>query len=94
MRVSWSSPATEDLQAINGWLVREASPEFAIRTLLAIRERAAFLARFPHSGRPHPDGTRILRVFDTPYLIRYRIDADVVGVLRLHHEREDWFIEP
>jgi plasmid stabilization system protein ParE len=94
MRVEWSTPAVDDLRAINGWLTREASPEHALRTLLAIRVRVGFLTNFPRGGRPHQDGTRILRVFGTPYLIRYEIGGDVVSVLRLHHEREDWFFEP
>lgn len=39
---------------------------------------------------------RILRVFDTPYLIRYRIvtEREEVQILRIHHEREDWFSAP
>ena len=35
-----------------------------------------------------------LRVFDMPYLIRYRIVGGLVQVLRVHGERENWFIEP
>ena len=94
MQIIWSTPAEDDLRALNDWLTREASPEYAARTLVAIRSRAKFLEDFPHGGRPHQDDTRVLRVFDTPYLLRYQIIDDVVSVLRLHHERENWFLDP
>lgn len=92
--VKWTLPARDDLRAISEWLEREASPEFAVRTLATIRLRSKFLKDFPRGGRPYRDETRLLRVLDTPYLIRYRILAGVVQVLRVHHEREDWFVEP
>ena len=94
MRIEWTTPALIDLRGINRWLSAEADPEFAMRTLVAIRLRSRFLEDFPRGGRPHRDGQRILRVFDTPYLIRYRVVGDLVQVLRVHHEREHWFIEP
>ena len=94
-KIDWTGPALSDLREIEAWLEREASPEFSLRTLTAIRFRAKFLGDFPRGGRPHRDGERILRVFDTPYLIRYRILPEIkaVQVLRVHHEREDWFSE-
>ncbi|RZL60610.1 MAG: type II toxin-antitoxin system RelE/ParE family toxin [Sphingomonas sp.] len=73
MRIIWSPLARDDLATINGWLTREASPAVALRMLIAIRDRARFLENFPRSGRPHRHGHRILRIFDTPYLLRYRI---------------------
>lgn len=95
-QIDWTGPALGDLREIDAWLEREASPEFALRTLATIRLRAHFLENFPRSGRPSRDGLRLLRVFDTPYLIRYRIltDTKSVQILRIHHEREDWQIEP
>lgn len=94
MRIDWSGPALDDLRAIDDWLSREASPDYAIRTLSAIRMRSKFLEDFPHGGRPHRGTHRILRVFDTPYLIRYQISGEIVEVVRVHHERENWFVEP
>jgi plasmid stabilization system protein ParE len=92
MRIIWSPLARDDVSAINGWLTREASPAVALRTLTAIRDRARFLENFPRGGRPHHHGHRILRIFDTPYLLRYRIRDEAVEVIRVHHEREDWQI--
>ncbi len=89
-RIDWSQPALDDLRAINGWLMKEATPDIALRTLTAIRTRARFLERFPDGGRRHKGNVRILRVFRTQYLLLYRIDDDAVQVLRVRHDRQDW----
>ena len=93
MILEWARPAVDDLRGIEGWLEEKATPAFAVRTLVAIRARALFLENFPHGGRPHADGTRVLVVYGTPYLIRYRILESVAQVLRIHHAREDWNVE-
>lgn len=93
-RIIWTVPARDDLRKISDWLERETNPAYATRILATIRTRSKFLADFPRGGRPYRDHTRILRVLGTPYLIRYRIQEGVVQVLRVHHEREDWFVEP
>lgn len=94
MRIVWTTPALDDLRSIDDWLTREAKPALAVRTLAKIRHRARFLEDFPHGGRPLKKGQRALRVYDTPYLIRYRILGHVVQVIRVHHEREDWQLDP
>lgn len=92
--VVWTIPARDDLRAIDDWLTRETSPHYAIRTLAAIRTRSKFLQDFPKGGRPRRNQTRILRVLDTPYRLRYRIRSGVVEMLPVYHEREDWSVEP
>jgi plasmid stabilization system protein ParE len=95
-QIEWTGPARNDLRAIDRWLERETSPEFAFHILVTIRTRARFLENFPRGGRPYRDGLRIFRVSGTPYLLRYRIVAEtgMVQILRVHHEREDWIVEP
>ena len=93
-RIVWSVPSRDDLRSIDAWLTRETTPAFAVRTLSTIRIRARFLEDFPKGGRPHRNGTRILRVLDTPYLLRYRIRDEVIEVLRVYHERQDWTVDP
>ena len=94
LEVEWTSPALKDLRGIEQFLERERSPEYAVRLLTAIRSRAHWLIDFPRGGRPFLNETRILRVLETPYLIRYRVleEAKRVQVLRVHHERQDWSI--
>ena len=91
MRLRWTVPARMDLRRIDAWLVMQATPEVAERTLSAIAERASFLVDFPRGGRPIGSlDCRVLRVHGTPYLIAYRIEGELVDVLRIVHEREDW----
>ena len=94
-QLTWTGPALGD-RSIDSWLEREARPEVALSMLATIRRRARSLEEFPHGGRPHGDGTRILRVYKTPYIIRYRLlsDTGTIQILRVYHEREDWFVEP
>jgi len=92
--IIWSRPALKDLRDIDNYLTRQVAPDLSVRILTAIQSRARFLERFPRGGRPLHDGTRVLRVFDTPYLIRYSVAAAQVEVIRVHHERENWFVEP
>ncbi|MEN2786057.1 type II toxin-antitoxin system RelE/ParE family toxin [Sphingomonas qilianensis] len=94
--IEWSGPALGDLRRINSWLEENAAPEYAVRLLAAIRYRAEWLRDFPRGGRPFRGDMRVLRVYQTPYLIRYRVVEALqkVYVLRVHHEREDWSIEP
>ncbi len=90
----WTVPARDDVRRIDAWLDENATPGSAVATLTAIYRRAAFLANFPRSGRPLKSGLRVLRVLDTPHVILYRATEPEVLVLRVHHEREDWLVEP
>lgn len=93
-RVIWSTPALDDLRGIDDWLTREADPDYAARILATVRYRANWLIDFPRGGRPYKDAARILRITETPYLDRYVVNGDQVEVLRVHHERENWHVEP
>jgi len=93
MRIIWSPPALDDLRGIDDWLTREATPDFAVRTLVTIRHRVRILENFPRAGRPIERDHRILRVYGTPYLIRYRIANPVAEIVRIHHERENWQLD-
>jgi len=90
MKIVWSAPARADLRRIDDWFTKEARPDVAVETLSAIRLRVTFLKRFSRGGRPLPNEHRLLRVAPTPHLIRYRIRDEVVEIIRVHHERENW----
>ena len=92
--LNWTQPAIDDLWAIDAWLIENATGEIALATLASIRFRASFLEKFPHGGRPIGDGVRVLRVIETPHLIFYRLAAKNIEILRVRHEREDWFVGP
>lgn len=50
--------------------------------------------RFPHAGRPASDGLRVLKIYDTPYLLIYQVGERDVEIVRVRHEREDWLTAP
>ncbi|MBV9843127.1 MAG: type II toxin-antitoxin system RelE/ParE family toxin [Sphingomonadaceae bacterium] len=90
-RLAWTAPALADLRAIDAWLIENRDRDFAERTLAAIEARARFLENFRHGGRTLlKQDFRVLRVFETPYLLVYRVRSGQLQILRVRHEREDW----
>jgi len=85
-RVIWTREAVEDVEAIKAYVARD-SVRYA--TLLAERIVAAVdrLESFPESGRVVPEvGDESLReVIHGAYRIVYRIQADSVQVVTVHH---------
>jgi len=84
MRVVWTRPALTDLLAIFDYL-NDLNPSAAVKVTRTIRLTANCLVIFPNRGRL-VRGTEMREVTTKyPYLIRYRIDAEAVVVLRIRH---------
>lgn len=66
-----------------------AAPTVAAAALTAIRGRADLLRTYPRIGRPALNGSHVLRVRKTPYLLFYRIEDDRIEILRIRHDREE-----
>ena len=85
-RVIWTRGAVEDVEAVKAYVARD-SVRYA--TLLAERIVAAVdrLETFPESGRVVPEvGDESLReVIYGAYRIVYRIKAESVEVVTVHH---------
>ena len=85
-RVIWTRGAVEDVEAVKAYVARD-SVRYA--TLLAERIVAAVdrLEAFPESGRVVPEvGDESLReVVYGAYRIVYRIQAESVQVVTVHH---------
>ena len=84
MRVVWSPSALRDIRHIHRYIARfnpRAAQDLA-RELVAAGDS---LEMFPHRGRP-VQGTK-LREWPLvyPYIIRYRVAADHVRILRVRH---------
>lgn len=91
MRVHWTRPALAGLTRVIEFL-QQKSPTAAQRASTSIRDAAARLAEFPHSGRPYPRDPA-LRELLIPfgahgYSILYELRGDVVIIARLRHMRE------
>ncbi|WP_375397104.1 type II toxin-antitoxin system RelE/ParE family toxin [uncultured Sphingomonas sp.] len=92
--VSWSDEAIADLEAIDDYWACHSEAR-AEQVIERIERAAAFLATMPHAG-PALDRSVACkwRVIQTMYILIYRIIDNRIDVLRVHHAREDWRVEP
>lgn len=90
MRVEWLRAALDNLNAVAEYISRD-NPVAAARTVAAIVNAVENLERFPASGRPgRVSGTRELVVSGTPYIVPYRVHANVVQLIRVFHAARKW----
>jgi len=89
MRLVFSSPAAQDLEAIIDYIA-EDNPAAAVKVADAIQAAAERLLTFPDMGRVGrlPD-TRELVVADLPYMIVYQVKPDAVVVLAVFRGARD-----
>lgn len=90
MRVRWLRTALENLAAEAEYIARD-DPAAATRLVTAIQNSIEHLAMHPAIGRPgRVLGTRELVIPNTPYVIPYRVRAEVVEILRVFHGKRKW----
>jgi plasmid stabilization system protein ParE len=82
-RVIWTDEARANLLAIRSYIA-QFSPLAAQRFSLKLVAAAEDLAENPDRGRSVGNGRRELALI-RPYLIRYRVEADDVFILRIRH---------
>ena len=76
MRIRWTIPAAEDLEAIKNYLEKHY-PHFAEPTVRTIYQSVRSLKTTPYRGRPgHRSGTRELAVTPFPYVVVYAVKAE------------------
>ena len=88
----WLPGAWQDIERLFLFL-RDKNPQAAKNAIKAIRIGAKQLTSFPEAGRPMEDETerRELTVAfgDSAYVLRYRLDGEIVVIIRVWHGRED-----
>jgi len=82
-RVVWTEPARQDLEGIRSY-IGQFSPLAAQRMAVRLHAAAESLREQPWRGRSIGRGRRELTII-RPYLIRYRLDGEVVVILRIRH---------
>src|SRR5439155_15792131 len=93
MRLRWTTPAAEDLYRIVRHIQKD-NPSAAAQVAKSLYEGCGWLEGFPYSGRKgRIDGTRELTFPGLPYIVVYRIEDQVVDVLRIFHGAQDWPLE-
>jgi len=84
-----SSQAEIDLETILRDLQHNASV-IAERYATAFSDKSHALARFPEMGRSRPEiGHAVRSTLVYPYVIFYRVDGEVVQILRILHGKRD-----
>ncbi len=90
MRIEWTFLAMNDREAIFDYLEAD-SPRAAIMIDDRIEAQVELLIETPEIGRPgRIEGTRELVIQRTPYIAAYRIDGEIVRILRVLHGAQEW----
>jgi len=90
MRIEWSAFALADRGAIFDYIEAD-NPKAAISVDETIRAQIATLAKFPESGRPgRVRETRELVISGTAYIAAYRVEGNIVRILRILHGAQRW----
>jgi toxin ParE1/3/4 len=92
MKVVYTAGARSDLDEIGEWL-SDHYPTIAPAVERRIHNVIARIARWPESARrsaKYP-GVRVVPIGRYPYKIFYRVTADTIEVLHIHHSgRQPW----
>jgi toxin ParE1/3/4 len=91
MKIIWSPEAIQDLISLRAYIAEE-SPAGARRIVLRILHTVErLLPDTPHMGRPgRVSGTRELVIAQTPYIVPYRVQREVIQILRVYHSARRW----
>jgi len=90
MRVRWTTPAADDLYNIVQHIQRDNS-DAAADVAESLYDGCGNLRKFPHLGRKgRIEGTRELVFSGLPYIVVYRIQDQIVEIMRIYHGAQDW----
>jgi toxin ParE1/3/4 len=81
--IIWTDEARANLAAVHAYIA-QFSPLNAQRFSVKLVEAVESLVEHPDRGRPVRGGRRDL-VAVWPYIVRYRVTADAVIILRIRH---------
>ena len=91
MNILWSPEAIQDLISLRAYIAEDspvAAREVVLQILHSIEQ---LLPKNPQMGRPgRVPGTRELVIPRTPFVIPYRLNRDVVQILRVYHGARRW----
>lgn len=86
VKIIWSELAVDDLKSIHTY-ISKGSKTYADRFVNKLINRVDQLENYPESGRIVPEFNleTIRELIEGNYRIIYKINADHVGIVRLHH---------
>ena len=90
MQVRWLGLATLDLENVEAYIARD-DPRAAVETVLKIVRAVSFLKEQPGLGRSgRVPGTKELIVPNTSYIVPYRVQENIIQILRVYHTSRKW----
>ena len=94
MKLRWTKAARTDRELIYAF-IEAGSPDAALRLDARFEDRASQLMHFPHLGRHgRVAGTRELSIAESSYVLVYRVEPDLIWIVRVIHTARAWPDEP
>jgi plasmid stabilization system protein ParE len=91
VKVFFTEPAAEDLEAIGDWIAKD-NPERAASFVREMRQSCVDVGRWPlaHAIVAHRQADGLRRKLYGNYLIFYRVQRDTVEIVRVLHGARDY----
>jgi toxin ParE1/3/4 len=91
MNILWSPEAIEDLNSLRAYIAQDNPSAARSVALHIIHSIEQLLQDNPQMGRPgRVPGTRELVIPKTPFIVPYRVQRNVVQILRIYHGARRW----
>lgn len=90
MKLRWTKAARTDREHIYAYIETD-QPDAALQLDARFMDRADQLTQFPQLGRPgRVAQTRELSIAGSSYLLVYRVETDIIWILRVIHTARAW----
>jgi toxin ParE1/3/4 len=91
MNILWSPEAIEDLTSLRAHIAQDDPVAARGVVLHIIHNIEQLLPDNPQMGRPgRVPGTRELVIPKTPFIVPYRLQRNVIQILRVYHGASRW----
>jgi toxin ParE1/3/4 len=91
MNILWSSEAIGDLVSLRAYIAEDDPAAARGVVLHIIHNIEQLLPNHPQMGRPgRVPGTRELIIPKTPFVVPYRLQRNIIQILRVYHGARRW----
>jgi len=91
MNILWSPEAIEDLTSLRAFIAEDDLSAARRVVLHIVNNIEQLLPDNPQMGRPgRVPGTRELVIPKTPFIVPYRLQRNVIQILRVYHGARRW----
>jgi toxin ParE1/3/4 len=91
MNIVWSPEAIQDLISLRAYIAEDSPARARGIVLRILHDVEHLLPDNPHMGRAgRVPGTRELVIPRTPYIVPYRVQSEVIQILRVYHGARRW----